>query len=121
MVYGPPSSWPIRPSPFPRKRGRRWYNSAGVGLRIVVREVQNSHQRPVERHSRQHSPVRAAHHPLVWSRPASALPLSLSARWPGGSAIRRSEEHTSELKSLMRISYAVFFFKKKKKYITKHQ
>src|SRR3546814_6112650 len=27
---------------------------------------------------------------------------------------RRSEEHTSELKSLMRISYAVFGFKKKK-------
>src|SRR3546814_6238519 len=26
----------------------------------------------------------------------------------------RSEEHTSELKSLMRISYAVFFLKKKK-------
>src|SRR3546814_7843931 len=29
----------------------------------------------------------------------------------------RSEEHTSELQSLMRISYAVFFLKKKK---TKH-
>src|SRR3546814_10854203 len=29
----------------------------------------------------------------------------------------RSEEHTSELQSLMRISYAVFCFKKKKKYI----
>src|SRR3546814_8184744 len=28
--------------------------------------------------------------------------------------IRRSEEHTSELQSLMRISYAVFCFKKKK-------
>src|SRR3546814_2498142 len=28
-------------------------------------------------------------------------------------AIRRSEEHTSELKSLMRISYAVFCLKKK--------
>src|SRR3546814_17420891 len=27
----------------------------------------------------------------------------------------RSEEHTSELQSLMRISYAVFFLKKKKK------
>src|SRR3546814_3747911 len=27
---------------------------------------------------------------------------------------RRSEEHTSELQSLMRISYAVFFLKKKK-------
>src|SRR3546814_3964933 len=33
---------------------------------------------------------------------------------------RRSEEHTSELQSLMRISYAVFCLKKKKK-ITKQQ
>src|SRR3546814_4492024 len=31
------------------------------------------------------------------------------------SARRRSEEHTSELQSLMRISYAVFCLKKKKK------
>src|SRR3546814_4895638 len=31
-------------------------------------------------------------------------------------AMRRSEEHTSELQSLMRISYAVFCLKKKKKY-----
>src|SRR3546814_5656449 len=30
-------------------------------------------------------------------------------------AIRRSEEHTSELQSLMRISYAAFCLKKKKK------
>src|SRR3546814_7557224 len=30
-------------------------------------------------------------------------------------AIARSEEHTSELQSLMRISYAVFCLKKKKK------
>src|SRR3546814_1924301 len=29
---------------------------------------------------------------------------------------RRSEEHTSELQSLMRISYAVFCLKKKKQY-----
>src|SRR3546814_8417217 len=35
--------------------------------------------------------------------------------------IGRSEEHTSELQSLMRISYAVFCLKKKKKIIsTKH-
>src|SRR3546814_4106954 len=33
-----------------------------------------------------------------------------------GSADTRSEEHTSELQSLMRISYAVFCLKKKKKY-----
>src|SRR3546814_7707518 len=31
-----------------------------------------------------------------------------------GTADRRSEEHTSELQSLMRISYAVFCLKKKK-------
>src|SRR3546814_8166483 len=33
-------------------------------------------------------------------------------RWP--TLARRSEEHTSELQSLMRISYAVFCLKKKK-------
>src|SRR3546814_10555345 len=31
--------------------------------------------------------------------------------------IKRSEEHTSELQSLMRISYAVFCLKKKKKQV----
>src|SRR3546814_3136532 len=33
---------------------------------------------------------------------------------PGGDRLQRSEEHTSELQSLMRISYAVFCLKKKK-------
>src|SRR3546814_10868737 len=33
----------------------------------------------------------------------------------------RSEEHTSELQSLMRISYAVFCLKKKKQNTTPHQ
>src|SRR3546814_2053638 len=33
----------------------------------------------------------------------------------------RSEEHTSELQSLMRISYAVFCLKKKKKVTTKRE
>src|SRR3546814_2593644 len=32
-----------------------------------------------------------------------------------GTGVLRSEEHTSELQSLMRISYAVFCLKKKKK------
>src|SRR3546814_8945811 len=35
--------------------------------------------------------------------------------WPTSTYIARSEEHTSELQSLMRISYAVFCLKKKKK------
>src|SRR3546814_9686557 len=37
------------------------------------------------------------------------------------SDIRRSEEHTSELQSLMRISYAVFCLKKKKQKLERTQ
>src|SRR3546814_1299359 len=44
---------------------------------------------------------------------ASAGPLLDESTWLSKAAIR-SEEHTSELQSLMRISYAVFCLKKKK-------
>src|SRR3546814_6198907 len=51
---------------------------------------------------------------VLWS----ANPFSVYARadrvWIDGVPMR-SEEHTSELQSLMRISYAVFCLKKKKK------
>src|SRR3546814_9722787 len=56
------------------------------------------------------------------ARPTSpALPdwvlrSTTSTRWAWTTWKRRSEEHTSELQSLMRISYAVFCLKKKKKY-----
>src|SRR3546814_8205883 len=43
------------------------------------------------------------------SRRHSVHPRTLAEQY------RRSEEHTSELQSLMRISYAVFCLKKKKK------
>src|SRR3546814_10526790 len=46
--------------------------------------------------------VNLAHHPEDVERPAISL-----------AAAGRSEEHTSELQSLMRISYAVFCLKKK--------
>src|SRR3546814_3007634 len=39
----------------------------------------------------------------------------VGARGSGPAATSRSEEHTYELQSLMRISYAVFFLKKKKR------
>src|SRR3546814_6460499 len=39
---------------------------------------------------------------------------------PCGGRRARSEEHTSELQSLMRISYAVFCLKKKKQQITQN-
>src|SRR3546814_5434645 len=40
-------------------------------------------------------------------------------RHPAVAEVTRSEEHTSELQSLMRISYAVFCLKKKIKYDTR--
>src|SRR3546814_4330980 len=65
-----------------------------------------------------------------WHEPACANAVnSCTARTPSinccgatasmalPSAEKRSEEHTSELQSLMRISYAVFCLKKKKKTI----
>src|SRR3546814_5218370 len=61
---------------------------------------------------------------------AGAALLALALGWWGwrqkhGRRAGRSEEHTSELQSLMRISYAVFCLKKKKqeyiKATTEHQ
>src|SRR3546814_6581327 len=56
--------------------------------------------------------------PLATRRPpitiAAVTGIQIS-NWShsGGSMLSRSEEHTSELQSLMRISYAVFCLKKK--------
>src|SRR3546814_7456130 len=65
---------------------------------------------------------------LYWPSPArsrSSLPLSepsmttspasMTAPPISEASTARAEEHTSELQSLMRTSYAVFFLKKKKK------
>src|SRR3546814_6602602 len=60
-----------------------------------------------------HAVARLALHPLIPNIQASWV--KLGPEW----AQRRSEEHTSELQSLMRISYAVFCLKKKK--ITKYK
>src|SRR3546814_9039875 len=78
--------------------------------------------------------------PVTWPRctrqssPSSMWPVGIA--WPGRmmmdqrlaastvaqGTILRSEEHTSELQSLMRISYAVFCLKKKKTNVfTRHE
>src|SRR3546814_4139155 len=65
--------------------------------------------------------ILAAHEIRGWliaqSFPASAECLKDRghAQCPGPHGFARSEEHTSELQSLMRISYAVFCLKKKNK------
>src|SRR3546814_5337716 len=57
-------------------------------------------------------PVRVFHDALDNVKPE----IEVRSRRVGGATYQvRSEEHTSELQSLMRISYAVFCLKKKKK------
>src|SRR3546814_3075195 len=50
---------------------------------------------------------------LAMPSPVSAQEAATAAVATSDKAARRSEEHTSELQSLMRISYAVFCLKKK--------
>src|SRR3546814_6446183 len=56
-------------------------------------------------------------HHVATATPASPMPADHRQRFLqlalDADALRRSEEHTSELQSLMRISYAVFRLKKK--------
>src|SRR3546814_4419698 len=73
------------------------------------------------------SPARAAMSRLargsMVDRSMSSFPAlaPASASPPGpNTQSRRSEEHTSELQSLMRISYAVFCLQKKKKTVYKY-
>src|SRR3546814_3811269 len=48
------------------------------------------------------------------ARTASGSPVAMTPPWSMAMSRSRSEEHTSELQSLMRISYAVFCLKKKR-------
>src|SRR3546814_9179897 len=88
---------PISPAraggPFPVGPFRRCRRATAAGLAL-------SRQPGKERQ------WRGGRHRLLFPR------LSGGDDQPGG---QRSEEHTSELQSLMRISYAVFCLKKKKK------
>src|SRR3546814_1410334 len=87
----------------PSRHSHKHRASPSTGFRLrgpapgVDRHVRTGRCAPVRGHRRGHD--RQASHP----RPAAARPRG------------RSEEHTSELQSLMRISYAVFCLKKKKK------
>src|SRR3546814_8630866 len=93
MIRRPPRSTRTDHS-FPTRRSSDLTNGT-VDRRRVARQV--------VRHQEVRRPLRAA---------AERVPqLDHAGRFGG-----RSEEHTSELQSLMRISYAVFCLKKKKSY-----
>src|SRR3546814_3597099 len=80
-------------------------HAAGAGIRAAYRaRPQRGDWLPYRREQRSPDPC-----PLPWQDRARTRSL-----W-------RSEEHTSELQSLMRISYAVFCLKKKKNTITNNQ
>src|SRR3546814_1571410 len=76
-----------------------------------------------------HLPLNERKYAAMW--PRRGWPRRGRNRWPcqfnvhactfRRSHVERSEEHTSELQSLMRISYAVFCLKKKKNTLTKKQ
>src|SRR3546814_2323766 len=81
--------------------------SLGVSLRRFARNASRRRRTP--------TPQAWAEFPTeAWSSQREQAQANAHA----ASASRRSEEHTSELQSLMRISYAVFCLKKNK--ITKH-
>src|SRR3546814_1502079 len=73
------------------------------------RELRPSHQSQAGRPACRCAAFVRGHHHVV-----SAPSLARRTRQESG----RSEEHTSELQSLMRISYAVFCLKKKQKHDT---
>src|SRR3546814_6802071 len=100
------------------RRHRRPFDGGQRGSETRERYGRNQHRSPEDRASGS-----LATHQITGEGPAGPVQLAGSARlfksrhgaYDGGARTRsRSEEHTSELQSLMRISYAVFCLKKKK-------
>src|SRR3546814_1081361 len=101
----------LRPEHLYRDKARRPAEDMAEVVRAAVRSLASElHVSPAQ----QHSPAEAKADMLQEAAPLlrQLAALLLDQDSPPPSA--RSEEHTSELQSLMRISYAVFCLKKKK-------
>src|SRR3546814_2700817 len=102
-----------------RREGAGAILQAGEVLRFLCPGVDRSKRRRQQhRGGRGCQAISLEHHPryLPFMRPAVAGPWLFPVRLapsPFGDQRARSEEHKSELQSLMRISYAVFCLKKK--------
>src|SRR3546814_4764212 len=66
------------------------------------------------------APIRTVTETFALEEANIALERLRSGRLTGAAVLVRSEEHTSELQSLMRISYAVFCLKKKNTQLNKN-
>src|SRR3546814_9641437 len=115
MDKGSATTATVRPASASARRlsslypSRRTVTSFGVSDFVLI----------VDQLRRFHATVRRGRPPCLAHAPRSArCPLSQRLRSPSPMCRSRreprSEEHTSELQSLMRISYAVFCLKQKK-------
>src|SRR3546814_4028015 len=104
----------VRRNARPAEGGRFERSRKGWGLALLVGICAGGgvpHMvSPPCRRRRGGNPGRRAHR----SRQGRVFPPGRDGGQPQRTSARRSEEHTSELQSLMRTSYAVFCMKKKK-------
>src|SRR3546814_9922953 len=86
------------------------YTTLFRSARLAARSAGSQRARSEARHDDRHAHSCGSHHVGVDAPAGGRQPHRYSR-----ARCTRSEEHTSELQSLMRISYAVFCLKKKKK------
>src|SRR3546814_2449477 len=107
-----PSFAPCGPAP---KMAARWLNSpcrfSRLDRAVTAVRVNTTAASPQINHSPAHSRENSSE--ILRTKPRVAIS---SVAVSHDRRVRRSEEHTSELQSLMRISYAVFCLKKKKQH-----
>src|SRR3546814_7693808 len=90
---------------------------SALGAKAAGRPVKLALQRPLMINNTTHRPATIQRIRLGATTDGKLTAIGHES-WSGdlrGGSPERSEEHTSELQSLMRISYAVFCLKKKKK------
>src|SRR3546814_1078806 len=92
-----------------RPEGRKMLENALVP-RASIDEIVGRRTQSLELFQQGYAMIRSAREMAGRAAPNGYLPT-----FPDNIKYMRSEEHTSELQSLMRISYAVFCLKKKKK------
>src|SRR3546814_7540254 len=98
---------------------RGYYSFNTYSKRVAADLAETTHGRVVAARGHPDSPAVAVLGNVVELVVGHRVPAFLAGRGRGHADDRdrpaRSEEHTSELQSLMRISYAVFCLKKKKR------